>query len=573
MAQKFLTNIDLNQNQLFNVVAQKLATDPQTPASGQYWFNTTSNVFKFYDGTDVQTFARIEDLTTALEDYQAKITASGILKGNGSGVVSAAVAGTDYGYIELTGSTDPTTSTVGAVGQHYLNTTSGVEFVCKAVTPGDTPSYTWVSITVDISGKQDTITVNGVVKSDGNGNLSAAVAGTDYDYPKLTGSSDPSTSTTGAVGQTYVNTSTGNEFTCVAIVPGEDPEPTTYTWKPAVNVTPSKALVSDANGAVSASAVTATELGYLSGVTSSIQDQLDNIPKLNYLDGVQISVSDSATQSDINTAAAAQLATTYANPSKYDAANVQITFTPSDKVKDALYMYNGSAWVFEFYTTTGIQRANGTTAGIIEEAASDSDLTLVDGVATVNQATKLRTARNITVQGQYGSTPSTDGITVTAASFDGSGNATIVVTAIKTEMLSGQVAVANGGTGKNSISDGALLIGNDQGGFDEITVDNTVTADSDNLITSGAVAAAIGGGNVAHKYSVANTALTPVSGTATWTVTHNLGSLDVEVQIYDVATGETVIADVTRTSTSAVTVSINSASNIAADTYKAVVIG
>ena len=41
-------------------------------------------------------------------------------------------------------------------------------------------------------------------------------------------------------------------------------------------VTASRALVSDASGFVSASSVTSTELGYLSGVTSAIQTQLNN---------------------------------------------------------------------------------------------------------------------------------------------------------------------------------------------------------------------------------------------------------------------------------------------------------
>ncbi|MFN5866645.1 MAG: beta strand repeat-containing protein, partial [Candidatus Kapaibacterium sp.] len=40
-------------------------------------------------------------------------------------------------------------------------------------------------------------------------------------------------------------------------------------------VTASRALVSDGTGVISASAVTATELGYLSGVTSAIQTQID----------------------------------------------------------------------------------------------------------------------------------------------------------------------------------------------------------------------------------------------------------------------------------------------------------
>ena len=42
------------------------------------------------------------------------------------------------------------------------------------------------------------------------------------------------------------------------------------------NLTASRALVSDGNGDVSVSAVTSTEIGYLDGVSSAIQTQLDN---------------------------------------------------------------------------------------------------------------------------------------------------------------------------------------------------------------------------------------------------------------------------------------------------------
>lgn len=56
---------------------------------------------------------------------------------------------------------------------------------------------------------------------------------------------------------------------------------TTYTFNGAVstikdnNLTASRALVSDSSGKVAVSAVTSTELGYLDGVTSAIQTQLD----------------------------------------------------------------------------------------------------------------------------------------------------------------------------------------------------------------------------------------------------------------------------------------------------------
>lgn len=41
----------------------------------------------------------------------------------------------------LSGTSDPTTSTVGVVGQRYLNTTSGAEFACTAVSGS---VYTWM---------------------------------------------------------------------------------------------------------------------------------------------------------------------------------------------------------------------------------------------------------------------------------------------------------------------------------------------------------------------------------------------------------------------------------------------
>lgn len=44
-------------------------------------------------------------------------------------------------------SADPTTSTVGAVGQFALGTTSGDLFMCTAISSGDTPTYTWTKLT------------------------------------------------------------------------------------------------------------------------------------------------------------------------------------------------------------------------------------------------------------------------------------------------------------------------------------------------------------------------------------------------------------------------------------------
>jgi len=51
MAINFLDNLDLNDNQLLNARLQNLASDPGTANAGDIIYNTSSNLFKFYNGT------------------------------------------------------------------------------------------------------------------------------------------------------------------------------------------------------------------------------------------------------------------------------------------------------------------------------------------------------------------------------------------------------------------------------------------------------------------------------------------------------------------------------------------
>lgn len=48
----------------------------------------------------------------------------------------------------MTGAADPTSATAAPVGATYINTTDNGVFNCVAVSSGDTPSYTWVEVTV-----------------------------------------------------------------------------------------------------------------------------------------------------------------------------------------------------------------------------------------------------------------------------------------------------------------------------------------------------------------------------------------------------------------------------------------
>lgn len=91
------------------------------------------------------------------------------------------------------------------------------------------------------SGLQPEIKVNGVLKGDGSGNISAATA---TDIPGLSGKQE--------------------------IVTGAA---TTITGS---NLATNRALISNSSGKVAVSSVTSTELGYLDGVTSNIQTQLNS---------------------------------------------------------------------------------------------------------------------------------------------------------------------------------------------------------------------------------------------------------------------------------------------------------
>ena len=76
--------------------------------------------------------------------------------------------------------------------------------------------------------------------------------------------------------------------------------------------------------------------------------------------------------------------------------------------------------------------------------------------------------------------------------------------------------------------------------------------------------------NLNMSYSTTNPVLTPVEGVATWTVTHNLGTENVNCSLYN---GDIlVLSKIEITSSNSVVVSINSSANIPAETYKIVII-
>lgn len=119
----------------------------------------------------------------------------------------------------------------------------------------------------------------------------------------------------------------------------------------------------------------------------------------------------------------------------------------------------------------------------------------------------------------------------------------------------------------NTISE--LETDNFKSGVIQTTLRSTATASDTALASEKAIASAL----AAKVYNTTNPALTATSGLCTWTVTHNLNNSNVSVSVYEVSSGEKVMYDCAITSANVVTIKILSAANIAAGTYKVVILG
>lgn len=124
-----------------------------------------------------------------------------------------------------------------------------------------------------------------------------------------------------------------------------------------------------------------------------------------------------------------------------------------------------------------------------------------------------------------------------------------------TPLSTGGLQTASGGASiKLATNSGAATDGD---GF-AIGAGNGITVGTNTISVDATV--------VARKYS------TTLSTSATsYTVTHNLGTLDVHVQVYEVATGEEVIVDNARATTNTITLGFASAPT--SNAYRVVVIG
>ncbi len=123
-------------------------------------------------------------------------------------------------------------------------------------------------------------TANQVIKTDGSGNLGWSTVATDsltQNYIWIGNSSGVRAETDlSGNGDITASTSAGLVVKNLAITDAKISTSAAITLSKLAAVTASRALASDSSGVISATSVTSTELGYVSGVTSALQTQLNN---------------------------------------------------------------------------------------------------------------------------------------------------------------------------------------------------------------------------------------------------------------------------------------------------------
>ena len=203
------------------------------------------------------------------------LTASRALVSDGSGKVAAlaSVTSTELGYLDATSSVqtqiDSKIATTASASNDFVTYTrldANIDVVSANATAVETKRVANIAGAVSSITTAD-LTASRAVVSDGSGKVAvSAVTATEIGY--LDGVSSAIQTQLDTKGTTTEDAAI--EARRVANIAGAVSTITTG------NLTASRALVSDGSGKVSASAVTSTELGYVDGVTSAIQTQIDS---------------------------------------------------------------------------------------------------------------------------------------------------------------------------------------------------------------------------------------------------------------------------------------------------------
>ena len=551
MAEKsFLVDINLNKNELKQAVVEKQANAPINPVEGQVYYSTDTNKgVKVYKtnawkrlldeddatgyvptsrevngkvlssdvtlyGTDIAISSTnsvnvkdyidnlditINGAASTIKDDDLPVSMALISNASGKVAVSETTTAEELEYVHgVTSSIQtqlnnkvpkPSTAITAATKTKITYDSNGLVTAGADLVASDIPDLSATYITMTQKG-----TSNGVATLNANGLIPT------NQLPSAT------TTTQGAViVDSTLSSSSSNPVQNSAIYTALGNKQDTITGAASTitssNMTSSVVLVSDASGKVASSDTTTTELSYLNGVTSNIQDQIDALEGR----GRFLSVWNSTTGLPVTNPGTL--------PYTYKTGDYYIVGT----VGSTNYKPNGSSYT-------------GTASSTVEtQTVAVNDVYYYDGTNWLLQINSQREVTFASITGQPSDNTNLNAAfnlkaNLASPAFTGTPTAPTATTGTKNTQIATTAFV------QDAISHASLTL------------------------------------------AVNNTALTQSGGVCTWTISNTLNNADVICSVREVSSGEEVAVNVTYTASNIV-IKINSSTNIAAGTYRAVIIG
>lgn len=474
MAQTFLTNLDLNKNELQNAVVQNLGTAPGAPAAGQLYFDTSGvtplNHLKVYNGTGW------DDLTEG--DISGITAGTGLTGGGTSGTVTINIADTGVTGASYGSSTAIPVLTINDQGQITAASTASITTTLSIAGDGATSD--------SVALATDTLTFAG------DTGITATVAS-----DTVTIDLDDTAVTLGSYGTTAAKT--------VSFTVDQQGRLTAASEQ---DISIVSTQVSDLSSNTVSSLTGTTNEVEVSASTGAVTVGLPNDVTI----GNDLTVTNDLLVSGNLTVSGT---TTTIDTATLSVEDPLIILGSGNDTTDAV-----DIGFYGLYDTSGSQDLY---AGLFRDADDSGKFKLFVDSQTAPTTTVDTSATGYTI-----------------------GTLVANITGGTVSGLTSAIAIADGGTNATSESGARTNLG-------VYTTSGTPTTSTSTLARIAAQGCAASSGS-----------------TSTTTVTHNFGTKDVIVQVFEASSGATVVGDVVRTHNDYVTVTLNGGS-IALNEYRIVV--